>query len=443
MCAEFGSIPEIVSDLPTFAGLALAACSVACGASPATWAAERGDFAALHDAVAERQTAGDLSPGEAVTLAKIVADHELRFASGPDASDRIRSARSCARELDGALASRMRAHDSAGAEAALARLDAGLGSLDDARAFVSDPNSDWRAVATRALVLREDGEARRRALVDPEPNVRRQAARAARDARDAADLTVLADVARIDPEPMVSTEAVRAIAALPASPDGAVADALADLWGSRDEALREDIALAWSNSAIWDHGGRDRLYMVVASEHGPPAIEAAAAVLRRRDADAEVTRTAIEALDRAIRGGSIGTRLQALAEAPLDRSELITAVREARSSDDAMVRVGALARLNEVVELRSASDVEQLEALARAGSNVVERARFALAMSGDRRIQAWVEQGLRADRPEARLAAATELGAMGRSARAAPLLADGDPAVRLRAACAMILAARH
>ena len=93
-------------------------------------------------------------------------------------------------------------------------------------------------------------------------------------------------------------------------------------------------------------------------------------------------------------------------------------------------------------EARSARAKDDLVLLSGTGSPVAGRARFALATSGDRRVQAWVEQDLAADQPEVRLAAGTELAAMGVAARGAFLLADEDPGVRMRAACTIVMAAR-
>jgi hypothetical protein len=410
-----------------------------CAGSPAERAAQRGDLPSLRAEIDARERIGRLTNSEAAQLARTVAGREVGLSAGPDAVERVRDARPCAHELDDALAERSRTHDAAGAHAALARIETGSLSLGDARAFARDGEPPWRAVATRAFVRAEDREARHRALLDPEPLVRRAAARAARDAQDPADLEVLADAARVDPMPIVRTEAVRALAAFRAESAGRVVDVLRDLWQSGDDGLREDIALAWSAPALWAAGGRDALNVSVASQHGPPAIEAAAAVLRHREADPEVSRTALAQLERAIESGSMTTRLQAIAQAPVDRPELAAAVKKASAAEDLRVRVAALARLAESKDSRV---TEELEALARRGSTVAEQARFALATAGDRRIQAWVEEGLSADRPEARLAAATELASLGLAARGAPLLADADPSVRVRAACTILMAYR-
>jgi HEAT repeat protein len=277
-------------------------------------------------------------------------------------------------------------------------------------------------------------------LLDPEPGVRRAAARAAREARDPADGTALADAARRDPEPIVRTEAVRALAALPATPDSRVADALRDLWTAGDDGLREDIALAWSSPQLWNAGGRDALRVIVASEQGPGVVEAAAAVLRRGDAQGELAESAMAQLVRAMQRGPTPTRLQALAQSPANAKEFVPVVQELAESDDLEIRLAALARLASAKDARA---VEKLEALARPGSPVAQRARLGLASAGDRRVQAWVEGDLAAPEAAERLAAATALASMGVAARAAPLLADPDARVRMRAACTMLLAARR
>jgi hypothetical protein len=425
-----------------------AALCAGCASSPAMRAAQRGDRAALRDSIASRESAGTLSNGDAASIAREVAGRELRSAPPAEASARVRDALACARELDDALSDRMRVHDAAGADAALARI-AGRGlSLGAARAFVTDTDSRWRAVGVRALVRSEDGVARRRALLDDDPLVRRQAARAARDAADAADFTALGEAARLDPEPIVRTETVRALAALPSTPGGQMADLLRDLWTGGDEGLREDIALAWSAPSVWNAGGKEALDRLVAAGHGSAAIEASAAVLRHGDAPAGSVQAAIGQLARSIDAGPRATRLQALAQAPLDRGDLLAAVQRASSDEDFEVRVGALARLAASGSAsrgpagQTADAVAALEALAQPGSPAAPRARFALASAGDRRVQAWIEGDLTAGAPEDRLGAATSLATLGVPARAAPLLADADAGVRVRAACAIVMGAR-
>lgn len=420
----------------------VAALSCACAASPEQRAARRGDWSALHGAIGARERAGNVSNGEAASLAASVADRELRAASGPDAIELVGDARPCARELDEALAFRMKTRDDAGARAALARIDSGRLDAGDARAFVGDADGSWRAVGARALVRRQDRDARLRALVDAEPLVRREAVRACRSAGDAADLDALFEAGRLDPDAFVRTEAVRAIAAIAAPPAARASDRLRDLWTSGDEPLREDIALAWGGAALWEAGGRETLRVVVASEHGPAAVEAASALLRRSDPGSDAAREAASRLAALIDGAPRRTRLQALAEAPATPPEVLGAVQRAAADDDLDVRVAALARLAATGDARRQA-VTDLEGLARPESAVAARARFALATLGDRRVQAWIEQDLASAVPELRLEAAGDLAALGVAGRAAVLLADPQARVRVRAACTILMSARR
>ncbi len=413
-----------------------------CASSPAMKAAESGDRATLGNVLAAREKRGDVSNDEAASLAHTVADRDLR-AGGTTPEQTValvRDARPCARELDSALAARMRVHDEAGALAALARIDGqGLG-LDDARDYAGDPDGAWRAVGARGLVRSDDRDVRLRALVDPDPRVRRQAAAAAREDADPNDLGVLAEAARVDPDPMVRTEAVRAIAMLEPLPRGEVADLLRDLWADADDGLREDIAIAWASPRVWDSGGSEALRVLAASGHGPGVIEGAAAVLRTENLGGDVVIAAIAQMERAIAEGPRPRRLQAIAEAPLGRPELRTALGAAAEGEDLEVRVAALARLAEATQPDA---IAKLEALASPGSPVAVRARFALAELGDPRIQAWIEPHLASAHADDRLSAVTSLAALGVSARGAPVLADADPHVRVRAACTILMAARR
>jgi HEAT repeat protein len=417
-------------------------------------AAESGDRAALSSTIAARERAGDLSNGEAAALAKTVASREIVSARGDDGLARVRDVRPCAHELDDALADRGTTRDAAGAEATLARVDALAVNPADLRSLATDKDDAWRALGARGLVGDDDGDARRRAMLDSSPLVRRQAVRASKVVADSRDLDALAEVARLDPQPLVRSEAVLAMARLPSTPNGRVANLLRDVWPSGDDGLREDIALAWSSPAIWPHGGREALRILVASAHGSGVIEGAPALLRASsETDRELSSIAVGHLARAIATGPRRDRLEAIALAPIGTGDLRSALEKAAQSDDRDVRVAALARLLEPdAEKRkdkpmTAAEVNgpyvhDLEALAAEPGPVGSRARFALAAAGDVRVQAWLERDLSSPDPSERLSAVNALGAMGRAARGAPLLADPDPSVRTRAACTLILAAR-
>jgi hypothetical protein len=415
-----------------------------CAGSPAMRAAERGDFATLRADVAAREKAGTLSNADAAKIARAVATWDLAHAPREQATARVRDLRSCVVDVDGALEKRSATRDAAGAEAALARLEARTLSESDARAYVRDADDGWRAVGARALVRDEDQAARAKAMIDGAPGVRRAAMHAAVEAKDARDVPTLAESARVDPEPLVRTDAVRALGAV--GGDAAFA-ALRDLWPNADDALKEDIAAAWALPGLWTAGGRGELRLLVAAGHGPGAIAGAGAILgrgARAARDAEVDDSATALLVRTIGGtASHRDRAHAIALAPVERPALAEALRAAAKDDDVGVRVAALARLTELKSDRAAS-IAALEPIAADRDRIAaaSRARFALASAGDLKVQALLEGDLASPEPAVRLGAAQGLATLGRPARAAPLLADADPAVRARAACTLLVAAR-
>jgi hypothetical protein len=422
--------------------LLLLALVSACASSPALTAARAGDFRSLLSYVAAEEKRGKLSNAEVADLASAVAAWEIAKGPKDEQLARVRDVRACARELGGVLASRMETRDAAGAEAALALVEAGELSAGSARDFVKDADDAWRAVGTRGLVREDDDAARQRAYVDPAPAVRRAAMHAAVIAMDARDVDALAEAARVDPEPIVRTDAVRALAAIGGA---SVVSKLRDLWASADEPLREDIASAWASPGARSAGGRDELRVLLAQGHGPGAIEAAGDVLRGASRDAEIDGAAAALLARVIGKGSRRDRLHAIAMAPAHPTAIILdALRAAARDDEVTSRVAALARLIEMPTDREAS-IKALEAIAGDADReaAASRAKLALATAGDRRVQAWIEADLAAPDPTLRLSAATALAALGRSGRAAPLLADADASVRTSAACTLLLAARH
>jgi hypothetical protein len=442
--------------------LAFLLVTAACASSPVVHDAQRGDFTALRADVAPREQAGTLSNREAAEIARAVAKWELADSPKDEQLAHVKEVRACAFELDGPLADREGTHDAAGAEAALERVESGSVGAGSAREHLGDADDAWRAVGARGLVRRDDdAETRARAFLDPSPAVRRAALHAAAIAMDPRDAEHLAEVARLDPDPVVRTDATRALGAI----GGTLAFAkLRDLWAAVDEPQREDIAAAYAAEATWAAGGQDELRVLIASEHGAAAIEAAGAILRGSLRDAAIDAAAAALLARTIWSGPLhgetsGTpsskasrrdRLHAVAVVPSVRSArsapIFDALRAASKDDDAAVRVAVLARLASSRPDRAAA-IEALEGLAApkpelAATPTASQAKLALAEAGDLRVQAWIEADLVAHDAATRLAAATALAALGRAARAAPLLADGDPGVRTRAACTVLLGVR-
>jgi hypothetical protein len=432
----------------------------ACGSS-ALRAAERGDTARLKSEIAEKHGRGALSNDEAADLARAVAEREIATAKDEaTALGRLQETRGCALELDDALESRMKTRDGAGAEAALARLEDGKLGEGAARTWLDDADDRWRAVGTRTLHRSEDKKRRQAAILDPSPRVRRGAIRASAVAKDPTDLDVLFETSRVDPDLLLRNEALRSMSAIVRGDAGKgrageLAVRLRDLFTAGDDAIKEDVAVAWGLSPVFEKGGREALRVLVAGGNGPGAIAGAGVVMRSAPKDAELTSSASGLLARTILDGSRRDRLHALAVARPEPGILLEAIRKAGQDDDREVKVPALARLLDSKPDREAAKAELLRI---AGYGVkgftgraddpralehAARARYALAAAGDLRIQAWIEQDLAAVEPTRRTSAATALAALGRSARAAPLLADPDPTVRTRAACTMLMASRH
>jgi len=426
--------------------LAVVAATTGC-ISSARRAAEDGDRATLQRAIEAQHRAGTLSDRKARDLAEGVLRFEIAHARGGDALERVREVRSCAADLDAPLAERMRVHDGAGAEAAGIRLEIGEISRASARSYAADPVAAWRAVGVRALVEKEDSAARLRGLVDPDPAVRRSAVHAIAEAASPAELDALFEALRVDPEPMVRTDAARAVPQLSASaPLGVrqqVSDRLRDAWNAADEFLREDIAKAWVSEPLLEAGGGDALALRLASKPASGVLEAAAQLLRVARGPEGLRAASVALLRRAIEMGPLRDRLHALAVAPLGNADLLAAVKVAAKNEDPEVSRAALARLTEDPKSRQ-SAVQALEAWAspNAPPAVAARVQLALAQAGDVRIQAWIEARLLSSDPRDRMAAASALSALGRAARAAPLLVDADAAVRTRVACGMLVAAR-
>ena len=431
---------------------------VSCGSS-AYRAAERGDSARLRVEVAGKHQRGQVSNAEAKNLALAVATHELTSAKDEaSAVSRVRESRACALELDDALEERSRKHDGAGAEAALARLEDGQLSDGSARDFLSDGDDRWRAVGTRTLHREDDRKTRQQAFLDPSPRVRRSAIRAAGQAKDTADLDILFETARVDPEMLLRNEALRALSQILRGEGGKARAAehvtrLRDLWIAGDDAVKEDVAVAWAVSPVFENGGREALRIEIATGKGPGAIAAAGVVLRTASKDAELAGSASSLLSRIIVEGSRRDRIHAIALARTGGPE-VEALRRAAKEEDRDIRVPALARLLDSKPDRDAA-VRDLVAIAGQGvkggaaseddrtREAAARARYALAAAGDLRIQAWIEQDLVAPEATRRLGAAQALAALGRPARAVMLLGDPDASVRTRVACTMLMASRR
>ncbi len=451
---------RISSIASVLVGAVLVTPLVACG-NAALRAAETGDSAKLRAEIADKHRRGKLSNEEAAELARAVAEREITTAKDEGtALARLRETRACAGELDEALEDRMKKRDGAGAEAALSRLEDGRLSEKDAREWLSDADDRWRAVGARTLHRDDDRARRHAAILDPSPRVRRSAIRASSKAEDPTDLDLLFETARVDPDLLLRNEALRAMSVILRADGNKVKAAdvairLRDLYTAGDDAIKEDVSVAWALSPVFENGGREALRTLIAEGKGPGAIAAAGIVARSVPKDAELVSSANALLARTITDGSRRDRLHALVLAKPE-GPILDAIRRAAADDDDLdMKVPALARLLDTKSDREsakkqlytiagygvkgfpgkADDAQQLEH--------ASRARHALAGIGELRVQAWIEYDLASTEPQRKTSAASALAALGRAARAAPLLADADPSVRTRVACTMLMASRH
>jgi phosphohistidine phosphatase SixA len=261
----------------------------------------------------------------------------------------------------------------------------------------------------------------------------------------------LLEAARVDPDLMARSEAVRAIARIdPATGD--TATRLHDLWSTSDDALREDIARAYLSPSIAASGGAEELRGLLAAGHGPGVVSVASSVIMGsrtspRGAPSfndEMRKSAVALLVRTIDDATRRERLLALAMAPLSNADVRAAVKRATAeTNDLETRESALSRLLEVPAERDAAKKE-LYAFASPSSpaGVARRARLALASEGELSVQAWLESDLKNVDAATKLLAATGLVTLHRGARATLLLADPDAHVRTSAACTLLASHR-
>jgi hypothetical protein len=404
-----------------------------CGVSASMRAAEKGDLVALRAAIAAERARCTLEPDDVRKIAKKTAERELTRSDAAAALLRIDEARACVRPLEGTLDSLAGAPGDVGASATLALLEDGGGDKNGERQLRehgASPNPLWRAVAARAAVGAELGPARRTFYTDADERVRLAAFRAALERGDRADRAALVEAARLDPNSLGRALASRALGAIA---DAEVVLGLRDLYARADEGLRQSIVDAWGQSAAASEGGMRELFRVAENERGAPSIEAGWILLRFTQIDtAPAAGTWV--LLRGIDEGLVRDRTLAIAHAPLADARIVDALRKAATSTEPTVKTAALARLLESHATRDEA-MRALDAMSKAGSR---EALYTLARAGDGAAARAVAKDLAAADAETRLAAGRVLIGGGALDRAADLLADADPHVRMTAACAVL-----
>lgn len=425
------------TDVPTaslrllFGSVALLAVA-ACGAGGgAVHAALHDDLTTLRRSLGEEQRAGKLDSARVQRIAEAVASREVYAGVGPAASRRVRRLRGCAAPLYSALAARAERNDEVGAEATLVLLAAGrVEPKELVRRYDSADSGAWRAVAARASTAPDRFTARRRYFVDPDERVRRAALEAAIEAPASLDLEVLAESARLDPDPMSQSLAVRAMGAL--GGERAVR-LLADAWERGAEELRLSIVEAYGARRSFQAGGRDQLLRIAESGRGLPAVAAAGVLLR---VDASASGTAVTLLARAITESASDEQRLAIATAPLN-GPIPKALSDASKDADPEVRIAALERLLSIPAERARA-VAALRIEAKASAAAPAAARDALARAGDKSVAVALKKELGSPDARARERAGSALLALDDYAAAASLLGDGEANLRVSIACKIL-----
>lgn len=421
--------------------LLVSSLGAGCAGSQATTLVREGRLTEARTAYAEDLAEGDASDERARELAREVLLRDVRGAKGAAGVATLRAVARCARHVGDALADKASGGDETAGEAALLRLEAGADASERATYAARRGEPAFRVAGTRALVLHgPEGVARRAAFQDPDPAVRRAALAAAAEAAEPADVEALLEVARVDPEPLAQSLALRALGRIGGD---RVSLALADRYVTADETLRQGIVAAWSSPACFDAGGRTELLRVADGE-GAPAIAAAHALVSHGGAGAA---DATARLARAIDEGLSRDRLYALAVAPLRDAGVAKAVRAAAEDADEPVRIAALSRLYEASAAegganaaeRKSAEVELLR-VGEADTASARTARRALALAHHPRLLPWLTRDA-ASRDASKRAEAGELFVeLGDLAQAAALTLDGELLVRARVACAVLSA---
>jgi HEAT repeat protein len=389
-------------------------------------------LASLKREVKSAQDAGKLNDSAVRDLAHAVASREIRSAKGPDAAVAFRSLRSCAPQLTRVLEDRAERGDDAAAEATLILFELGK---RNSRKLVSQYRDNaagsWRAVAARAAVSPADAMFRREFMRDADERVRRAALSAALAAPLPDDTEALFEAARLDPDPLSRSIAIRAFGALGGTDN---VNRLDDLWAKADETTRVTLIDAWAMPAAARAGGEGKLLRIAETERGIPALSAAATLARGTGNAAHVGQAV---LTRAVQQGTQDERRLAIRMLPLDDPDARKAVEKAAKDEDKDVQVMAWARLAGFSDTR-ATAVRQLATLATPDDDIALQARVALAAAGEKSVLPQLTPLLTAKTARARLVAAEGLLSLGEGRRAATALADDDPWVRMRIACVIL-----
>lgn len=402
-----------------------------CGPSNLSQTALKGELSELRRAIDAAKAKGELSD-EARELAHAVARRELMASTGDAAVARVRELRTCVGALRSDLEERAEQTDAGAAAAALALLEAGFGDGDEwleVYSESSDPN--FRAVAARSAVGSDAGDFRRASFVHGDLRVRRAALRAALEQPQPADRREALEAARLDPDPLVRSFAVRLLGEIGGEES---VRALRDVWERAETETRQVIVEAWASAPSRSHGGEAQLLWAMETQKGLPAIVAAA---RLASSDNPHREPAIAVLRRAIEHGPVDEQRLAVLLAPKNPA-LEPAIAGLAASEDAHAAVLAAAAQGRHPATADRARQRLRELANHEQARIARQARAALVVMGEQSIAPLLKREMQSKASERRRQAALDLLRLGMLSEAAVALGDPVASVRTQTACAIL-----
>ena len=413
--------------------LLLSVLTVACSGLSAMQPARDGQHAEMRIALHEDMRHGRLDRKAVASLARIVAEREIREAKDGEAVRQVLRARARARELENVFERRAKQNDPAAPHAAMALLDVGRGNPSKWRSHINSTDPGWRAVAVRTLTGKKNGDARRKGMLDHNQQVRRAAVRAAEDAADLADREVLLDTAQHDPDNVVRVTALRAFAAIATEPD---VQTMRDMWSMADSPIRQGLVNAWAHPKVLELGGLRHVMWVAETQTGIPSIIAGGVLLRL---GGETKGVGSAALYKGAQDGSAHDRAFAIAMAPIEAPGWVELLEKLSEDAEPTVRIAALEKLASHPKT-AASAKEKLEKIAVADLPESFDAKQAMARVRDQRAATLLLADANSSKLDVRESAMKAYVALEEYARAAFFLSDRDARLRMTAACTLLMA---
>lgn len=415
---------------------------VACQkSSPALNYARQGATISLRAELDDAQRTGRLTEQLLSQVAQSTLEGELHRSHGPDGATWVRGLTPCALALERELEARAETQDSVGGEAALLLFEKHAWRGAAPKTFKTSQSDAFRALYARSLD--ESSEERRLLLSDPDERVRSATLEAILLSGAEADRSVLFEVARLDPNPLLRSKALRALGRIGGP---RTLEFFLDRLRDPSAAERSAVVEGLTELARTEETAREELHRLAHVERGQLALTLArslytseATPLPGDDSEqkthSEERRTA--ALSRLFALASEGTREErrfALQLYPVDAPGYETLLTRAEADTDDQVLLTALVRRMTQKDHQRAAETKLLH-WARGVTSPAQQARAALASFGSSQVLPLLRADARHTNPVVRRVAGFGLIRLGDTPSVARLLSDPDRSVRTDLAC--------